>query len=259
MFISILFASCFFYTLCSGDTDVTHPTLGPIYPSSYNNSLLNFTILYPKNYQFDNLYVRFTIYDFSVNTTSDPQPYPFTWVNFTNSNYSLPWVPPNLYIPPMAYLIACFEWLQTTSSNQVVADTYECVVTRSPMNSVILPLANPITKFDKTNNNLTIQAYFPAELPYDQISITTNLDTKYTPIIINVTSQNSTYSKMSIFSFLNTNTDDNPCVYYNCSNSKINGSQISYTQCMMNSAVQLSHMIITKLIAFIMLFMYISM
>jgi hypothetical protein len=238
MYIFIVFASCLLYTLCSSQATVTYPVLGSVYSVPNNNSVLNFTFIYPTNYQFDNLYVRFTIYDFSANEITNPQPSAFSYVNFTNGNISLPWVVPNVGFQPGAYVIICFEWVQTTSANQLVSDTNQCLLTRATINSTIPANAIPTYTLAVGNSTATMIGYFPAELPYDQINITSSLNGNIAPSSANTTLQNSTYSEIGIFTFTNLdlNTAYNACIYFNYMNSIINGSQTMYSQCTMTSA-----------------------
>lgn len=217
--------------------NVTHPTVGSVYPVAYNNSLLNFTFLYPTNYRFDKLYVRFTIYDFIGDNALNPQPYAFSWTNFTNSNFSLPWVVPPQVLQPGDYIIACFEWVQNNSTDQLVLDTYQCVLTRAAVNFTILSIPNPTTSTAVvTNTTATITAYYPTQLPYDIVNISSNLNGTILPSMMSSMTNftgNSTYSTINMFSFMNltSNTYYNICVYFNYANSLINGTQTMNNQC----------------------------
>jgi hypothetical protein len=212
---------------------VYYPTIGPIYPVANNNSLLNFTFVYPMNYVFDNLFVRFTIYDFIGNGSSNYQMYPFSWVNFTNSNVSLPWVVPPIVLHPGDYIIACFEWVQTNNNSQLIEDTNDCVLTGTSVNSGLLSIANPMTSVAVvTTTSANISAYYPAVLPYDQVNISATLNKTILPSMIYST-PNTTYSYINTFSFMNltSNTYYNMCIYFNYANSKINGTQMMISQC----------------------------
>jgi len=227
--------------------NLEYPTLGPIYSVPNNNSVLNFTFIYPTNYQFENLYVRFTIYDFITNDTTDPLVYLFSWLNFTNSNFSLPWVVPPIILQSNDYIIGCFEWVETDNNNQTVSDTHECVLTRAPSNNTILPLSNLTTSaVVVTNMTAMISAYFPSVLPYDQVNISSAINQTILPSMTNWTS-NATYSSMNTFTFMNLipNTRYNICVYFNYANSQINGSQVIASQCQLLTTLASNQLLTT--------------
>ncbi|CAF0980280.1 unnamed protein product [Adineta steineri] len=234
MLVFIVVYSCLLYILSSGQTTpvVVYPTLGPVNPIPNNDSMLNFTFIYPANYQFVNLYVQFTIYDFVNNTVLSPTKYPFSWANFTNSNTSLPWVVPNILLIPGDYVFGCFEWVQTDASDLTLSDINECVLTRASINSTtppIVPLnvSNPVA----TATSITFYTYMSLMLPYDQVNITANINGTIQPSITNTTS-NATYN-INMFYFMNLtqNTPYNICISYIYANSLIKGSNAMDTSC----------------------------
>ncbi len=269
MLIFVVFSSCLLYTLSSAQTNssILQPTLGPVYPVANNNSLLNFTFIYPANYQFANLYVAFTIYDFINYTQSNPQPYAFSWTNFTNSNTSLPWViPPNTGFQPGDYIIACFVWVQTNNNSVQLANTNQCILTRASINYTMQPIASTyISPPVVTNTTATINAYYPAVLPYDQVSISSTLNGTTLPTMTN-SSANTTYMYMNTFSYMNlsTSTYYNMCVVFNYANSKINGTQQVNTSCQTimtlagNSVNKAPNKVISNFIIIILLFILAS-
>ena len=234
MFTSIIFTLCFAYALSADQTNMDpQPSLGPVYPVQNNDSLLNFTFAYPTNYGFDKLYVRFTIYDFIGNQSWNPQPYPFLWANFTDSNISLPWVMPTTNFVPGDYIIGCFEWLETDNNDVLVTDTYQCILTRATSNYTVLPIAQPMVLPNVvTDTSAMVTAYYPAELPYDTITITPTMNNTIMPTM-KISTSNGTYSNMTTFSYTNltASTTYTLCFQFNYTNSKINGTQGSSINC----------------------------
>jgi hypothetical protein len=214
---------------------VVTPTLGNVYSIPYNNSFLNlnYTFLYPANYTFDKLYVTFTLYDFNTNITANYATYPFGFVNFTNSNISLAWVVPNRPLGVGDYIFGCFNWIQANLSDQILANYSTCKLTRTSINSTVIPvvyiaLDPPIV----TNTTAMIKSYFPAGLPYDMVNIYSTLNGTTLPTSVSSVS-NGTYSSINVYSFTNltSNTIYNLCVYTNYSNSYISGTQTLNSQC----------------------------
>ncbi|UJR23226.1 hypothetical protein I4U23_026245 [Adineta vaga] len=213
MFIFVTFLSLL--SLSQIHADVTHPTLGPVYVSTNDSSLLNFTIIYPNDFRFDNLFIRFNIYDFVNNEKTNPQIYPFQWANFSNGNTSLPWVTPGAALIPGDYVIGCFQWVRTYQNNSILDDTHDCMLTRAPLNSTIPPIDQMnITASLVTNNTIMVQVYYPQTLPYDMVNITSNINGTLTPTTTNATS-NVTFTNIQTFSFTNlmAETYYNVCIY----------------------------------------------
>jgi len=265
MFVVIVLFFSLFYSLSLGQvttTAVDRPTIGPIYQVVNNDSVLNVTFLYPINYRFDKLSINFTIYDFVNNNNQQPQTFMFSEQNFTDNNFSLPWVVPNIILQSGDYVLVCIQWLETTIDDILVSNTYNCSLTRTPSNSTMLPIANPFIKTNEiTNTTIEISAFYPQELPYDQINITARSTDNHSPSTWN-SSSNDTYSSMSTFAFNNLlpNTQYNICVQYDYSNSIIYRSNETIQQCqsietldnsMNKLSVNLFSMILFMLIVFI--------
>jgi len=148
---------------------------------------------------------------------------------------------------------------------------HECVLTRAAVNSTILSIANPMTSAAVvTNTTATITAYYPAQLPYDQVNISSNLNGTIFPSMINETMSssminstvNSTYSIISTFYFMNltSNTCYNICVYFNYANSEINGTQNMINQCQiimtLAGSSNSSNKVLSNLMVIILLFIF---
>lgn len=235
MFVPIVLILSLLYAPSSGQntTAVSQPTLGQVYPSSINASVLNFTYSYPANYQFAQLNVSFTIYDFN-NTNGSFTTYPFSTLTFTNNNYSLPWAAPPYSFQAGDYIIACFEWTRADANGTVLSDDYQCTVTRAPINSAIPAIASPSASMSAVNSTTaSLWTYFPRELPYDILSVTVLLNNMTYPSTLNQSS-NNTYSFIYTFAFANltSNTNYSACAQYNYGNSQINGTNQTYSQCL---------------------------
>ena len=205
MFTAIVFLSCLYYPLSLGqmDTSFTQPSIGTIYPVANNDSLVNITLNYPLNYRFDNLTVSFTIYEFTTSNTTIPIIYPFSALNFYDSNFSDPSVQPQINFQTGSHLIICFEWIQTNYSGFIVNDTYNCILTRTAVNGLILPTDNPNIStplIDKTR--VVITGSFPKTLPFDQVNITSTLNSTIIPSVSDLTA-NGNYSYSRTFTFQN--------------------------------------------------------
>ncbi|CAF1090937.1 unnamed protein product [Adineta ricciae] len=216
------------------NADVAYPTLGPVYGVPYNDSILNFTIVYPSNYQFDNLYARFSLYDFET-TIQKPysQPYLSEWANFTNSNTSYPWVAPSAPFGPGDYIIACFQWVQTDNSSNALFDVHQCILTRASLNST-RPAVDQmnITIPVVSNTTIIVNVYYPSALPYDVVNITSNLDGTIPPTT-STSDSNATYMVMHMYTYSNLipNTRYNVCIYNQYQNTNITMSNNTDIQC----------------------------
>jgi hypothetical protein len=210
------------------------PSLGSVYYVPYNDSVVNFTFVYPANYAFYKLSIRFSLYDFTSKINpSNFNTYNFSWVDFYNSNISLPWVVPPTILQPGDYIMGCFEWLQTNASGVAIADTFQCKLTRTTMNSTILPIANTtIGPVVVTGTNISITTVYPLELPYNNVGISSALNGTILGSMSRPTS-NQTTTAIYAFSYTNltSNMAYNLCIYMNYSNSMVNGSQTLSTQC----------------------------
>jgi hypothetical protein len=125
-----------------------------------------------------------------------------------------------------------------------------------------------------TNTTATVNAYFPAVLPYDQVTISSTLNGTILPTMTN-SSSNSTYMNINTFSYMNltASTYYNMCIYFNYSNSLINGTQQANTSCQIimtlagnslnntlnNTLINASNKVISNFIIIILLFILVSM
>lgn len=211
----------------------TRPTIETIYSIPNNDSLLNITFKYPSNNQFTNLTVNFTIYDFRENNLTNPLIYTSAQQNLTITNGSYPWLIPDFLLQSGSYIIICFQWIQTNSSEDLISDTYQCTITRAPMNGLILPIDNTSTSVLMINNTiLMISGLFPKVLPFDQVNTTAILNDTIIPLNFNVTS-NENYSNIQIFTFaqLVPDTYYRACIQFRYSNSKVRSFEQINEQC----------------------------
>ena len=240
----------------------THPSIGTIYPIANNDSMLNITLNYPANYQFENLTVNFTIYDFRQNIVTNPLIYMSPEQNFTNSNDSDQWVVPEFLLQSGSYIIICFQWMQTNSSGDLISNAYQCTITRAAVNGLLLSMDNTSIDVPMINNTaLMVSGLFPKILPFDQVNITSILNDTIMPLTSNQRS-NENYSTIQTFTFAQLVPDSSyrACFQFRYSNSKVSNFEQMNEQCQMiktsfNHAFANSH---NRFFLIILFFLFVS-
>lgn len=207
-----------------------HPMLGPVYPVPNNDSLLNFTFLFPTNPLYPEIMANYTLYEFTDSTNRS------IFLSFSSSagNCSvngtpscLPSAVPVVAFGPGHYVIGCFHWILYSATGESMGTAKDCVLGRTTMNLNAMPNANlSVSTVSVTNDSITILAAYPAELPYDMVIVTSVLNDTINPTSTD-TSSNATYAPITtfVFSNLTSNTNYHICMNVTSSHSAIPDSQ----------------------------------
>lgn len=239
MFVYLILTLCFAQVSISSaqtTTTIEYPTLSQVTPVPNNDTALNYTFSFPINPQYATVTANYTLYEF-LDSTNKSSYLAFSSLSqnctVTGTPLCLTTAIPEVAFASGHYVIGCFRWILYDAAGNDLGTAYDCILGRTTMNSNPTPIATMINEVPSiTNNTIVVTAHYPAELPYDTVTITATLNGTINSAANNVSS-NATYSLIQTFVFatLTPNTDYWLCINVTSSHSAIAGSQESSGNC----------------------------